>query len=97
MFYEHRIHMIHVAQSNLDSDKMKLLMEDYVRTLMFLSFGLQVTVTATVETFLPWLKTSAMWERCHVVAPIRLHFQRMDAQCGPLEEETTVCKPFTSR
>lgn len=89
--------MIHIAHSNLDSDKIKLLMEDYVHSLMFLLFGLQVTVTATVETFLPWLKTSAMWERCHVVAPIQLHFQRMDAQCGLLEEETTVCKPFTSR
>lgn len=51
-------------------------------------------VTATVGTFLPWLKTSAMWERCHVVAPILLRCQRMAALFGPSEEETMVCKPF---
>ena len=62
---------------------------------LFHCSGMQVMVTATAETFLPWLKTSAMWVRCHVGAPILLRCQRMDAPCGPLEEGTTVSKPFT--
>lgn len=51
---------------------------------------MQVMVTVIAAIFLPWWKTSAMWERCHVGAPILLHYQRMAVPCGHLEEGTMV-------
>lgn len=63
----------------------------FVNSLTLFIVWMQVTVTATAATFLPWSKTSAMLERCHAEAPTLLLCQRMDALSGHLGEGTMVC------